>query len=55
MEFVVSLSAPLRSNGADYVFFMLIFNFFKNIFIHRLFLETTRSISPNFQGLCILV
>ena len=46
------LSAPLRSNGADYVFLQFIFFiYFFNFFIHRSFSETTRPILTKFSGI----
>ena len=58
MFYLCLLSAPLRSNGADYVLLLFIYLFFILFFI---FSFTVRSqklpdrFSPNFQELCILV
>ena len=43
------LSAPLRSNGADYVLLLFIFILF--FFIHPSFSETTRPIFTKFSGI----
>ena len=43
------LSAPLRSNGADYVLLRFIYLF--NFFIQRLFSETTRPILTKYLGI----
>ena len=46
------LSAPVRSNGADYVFLLFIFSFLVfYFFIHRSFSETTRPILTKFSGI----
>ena len=49
----ILLSAPLRSNGANYVFFLFIFFHFYLFYfvIHRSFSETTPPILTKFSGI----